>query len=454
MKVVKLETNNYQILRAISITPEGNIVTIGGKNEQGKTSILDAIWVALAGRSAAPPVPIRQGEEECRIRLDLGEIIITRKFTKKEGAPNGYTDSVRVENSEGLRYPSPQKMLDDLLGAIGFDPFAFTLLKPEKQAEALLQLVPLPVDLEEHARFDASDYARRTDVNRDAERLKARIDGIPLEEDLPAALDREKIANDLATAAEANSAIREQERARAIEDHRVEEIDYEIGELEKKIAALRTERAGLEERIEQREPLPALVNAEELRAQLGEADEIQRRRDQQARRAELVAEHAGLVEQSEGFTRAMAERKAAREKALASARMPIEGLGFALADNGKPVVTFKGLPFSQASKAAKIRASTAIAMAANPELRVLRILDGSLLDEDSMAILAELAEREDYQLWIEVVGSAGVGIVIEDGAIKGAPSADPEPDPKPEDKAKKKAPPKKPEAEAGPEKLL
>ena len=71
-----------------------------------------------------------------------------------------------------------------------------------------------------------------------------------------------------------------------------------------------------------------------------------------------------------------------------------------------------------------LRVSTAVGMASNPRLRVLRIMDGSLLDEDSMKLLAEMAEAEDFQLWVEVVGDGGVGIVMENGTIRGAPDAE------------------------------
>ena len=68
-----------------------------------------------------------------------------------------------------------------------------------------------------------------------------------------------------------------------------------------------------------------------------------------------------------------------------------------------------------------MRVSVAIAMAANPKLRVLRIKDGSLLDENSLALIADMASENDYQVWIERVDTTGkVGVVMEDGAIVGA----------------------------------
>ena len=55
----------------------------------------------------------------------------------------------------------------------------------------------------------------------------------------------------------------------------------------------------------------------------------------------------------------------------------------------------------------------------NAKLRVLRVRDGSLLDEDSMQILADMAIDADFQIWVErVIPSGQDGIAIEDGRVK------------------------------------
>jgi hypothetical protein len=98
---------------------------------------------------------------------------------------------------------------------------------------------------------------------------------------------------------------------------------------------------------------------------------------------------------------------------MAGKTMPIEGLSFA-----DDTVLYNGIPFGQCSSAEKLRVSLSMAMALNPELKVIRIMDGSLLDEDNLAIIREMAEAQDYQVWIECVASRpGMGIFIEDGEV-------------------------------------
>jgi hypothetical protein len=118
----------------------------------------------------------------------------------------------------------------------------------------------------------------------------------------------------------------------------------------------------------------------------------------------------------------MEAREQAKRDAIAAAEMPVGGLGF-----GSGEVLLNGLPFEQASDAEQLRASTAIAMAANPKLRVIRIRDGSLLDEGGLSLLADWAKERDYQVWIERVDTSGKhGIVLEDGHVKAARDAEAE----------------------------
>lgn len=107
---------------------------------------------------------------------------------------------------------------------------------------------------------------------------------------------------------------------------------------------------------------------------------------------------------------------AEKTAALANAKFPVAGLSFD--DNG---VTFNGLPFSQASAAEQLSVSVAIAAALNPKLRVMLVRDGSLMDDKSLALLGELAAKNDLQVWVERVGKGDeCSVIIEDGAVEGS----------------------------------
>ena len=54
LKVIRLTAENVKRLKAVEITPDQTMQIITGRNAQGKTSVLAALWLALGGGSAAP----------------------------------------------------------------------------------------------------------------------------------------------------------------------------------------------------------------------------------------------------------------------------------------------------------------------------------------------------------------------------------------------------------------
>ena len=139
MKIVSLETENVKRLKAVRIEPDGTMVVIGGRNAQGKSSVLDSIEMALGGKESAPREPIRRGEKSARVVLQLdGEygLKIVRKFTEKGS-------TLSIETADGMKPKSPQGLLDQLCNRIAFDPLQFVRQKPADQAATLRKLVGL-----------------------------------------------------------------------------------------------------------------------------------------------------------------------------------------------------------------------------------------------------------------------------------------------------------------------
>jgi len=72
----------------------------------------------------------------------------------------------------------------------------------------------------------------------------------------------------------------------------------------------------------------------------------------------------------------------------------------------------------QASDSERMRISTALAMALNPQLKVIYVKHGNDLDPDSLKALAEMTDQAGYQVWMETVSSdKRLGIHIEDGTV-------------------------------------
>lgn len=432
MKILNLISENVMRLHAVDITPQGDIVEVSGANANGKSSILNSIWFALAGTSNIPIEPIRKGAESARIRVDLGEIIVTRTF-KRQGEDK-FTTNVKVESAEGASYKSPQSMLDALFSGLTFDPLEFSRMKAKDQFDMLRAFVP-DVDFKAIEDMNRGDFEKRAEANRRMADAKAAAGLIVIPTDLPDdEADESALLDQMTSAAQHNLNIeRENERrvncAKGAETYRetavkkrseaathrklADDREAEAVELERKadedIASLAS--AG---------SLPKPIDVAQVRTQHAQAQAVNQRiraaaENRRKKTAlEKVASDAALA--SDEFTAKINARNKAKQEAIAAAKMPVEGLGF-----GDGFITLNGVPFDQGSDAERLRTSCAIAMKANSKLKVIRVRDGSLLDDQSMALLAEVAAENGVQIWIETVRAVtNAAIIIEDGRVKGA----------------------------------
>lgn len=408
LKVTNLRAENYKRLVAVDISPSGNVVTIAGRNAQGKTSVLDALWAALAGGEAsrATQQPIREGQDSAVVRLDLGEIIVTRRWTKDDAG------TLTVESADGARFSSPQKLLDEMLGRRAFDPLAFVRQSAREQVETLTAAVDLPFDPAELDRERRSIYEQRTAIGRAVGKLEGQLASYPdPDPSLPA--EEQSASALLAEAEEArarNARIDSAIRALEVQQSTVESAREALAEAQASLAAAEEQYAEAKRSLA---ALPERVDVSAIAERLDGLESLNARIRAEKAREVVAAELAKRKRERAAFTIKLDEIEKRKADALAAVRFPVPGLSF-----DEDGVTLNGIPFSQASAAEQLRVSVALAMASNPKLRVLRIMEGSLLDSESMQIIADLAAEHDYQVWVEVVDESGkVGVVIEDGQV-------------------------------------
>lgn len=407
LRIVELHIENVKRLSAFHYKPEGSTVVLGGKNAQGKSSVLDAIEMTLTGKLCQRPI---HGEEaKGKVVVDLGEIVVTRTFTKAGGG------TLTVAAANGAKFSSPQTLLDELYGKIAFDPLDFTRKKAPEQLNILREIVGINTAMIDSARAGA--FEERTDVNREVKRLEGVLSGFAQHENVPS--EELSAADLLAKIQEAS----EQNTTRANLIH-----SGQIAKMEAENLAARVARQEAELIASKEAHASAMTKLGDLRNQVAQVPEVKtdewtaqlenitatNKKIAENKRRATVAEDletkltaaADLTKKIETFD----ERK--RQK-LEAAQYPVKGLR--LTDEG---IEFNGQPFDQASAAEQLRVSVAIGIAANPRLRVMLVRDASLLDEDSMALMEQLAEEKDVQVWLEKVGTGdGCHVILEDGHI-------------------------------------
>lgn len=418
MKILELKSENVMNLKAVEIRPDGNMIFLTGKNEAGKSAILDSICMALAGKKIDQP--IRKGQNRAEVKIDLGRFIVRRIWTEKG-------ERLEITSPDGAVYKSPQSLLDQVLGAISFNPIEFAELSKSEagrrqQREILMKIAGLDFSAEDKTRADL--YDNRTLKNKELKnaqvlfaQLAEPVPGVPEKEhDIDGALGRVRIL--------------EAKREEYLEgEGQKSDIEDEIQEAEGNINSCRTEIKRLQGVIEKLEgeisqlkerkaaiKCPEPVPATELEALQNDIIRMNKE-NADIRAAQKYREMAGNVEklksELDDLTGAIEKTDLEKKQKIAKCAFPVEGLSV---DDEN--VLFGNVPFSQSSTGCRIRVSTAIAMALNPKLRVILLRDASLLDSDGLAEVMKMAADADYQLWIERVDESGtVGIYIEDGSI-------------------------------------
>lgn len=411
MRIISLAVENIKRISAAHITPDGALVEITGRNGQGKTSVLDAIWFALGGDKVVQEKPIRDGAEKGVITIDLGEYKVVRTFKAKEDG--SFTKAITVTNADGFKASNPQEILSGLVGNLTFDPLSFARMKGEDQVKALRSLVP-DFDFVANDKATKEAFEARTAVNRRVTQLKAQLASSSVPEDAPAEpVSLSALTTELQEALSHNSSIDRAERQRASHDDSIRETREEIAELKAKLAELEKQ---LEELLDvELGDLPERKDIAEIQQRIADSERLNglyaKRKAHEQIAKDLKAEEDAAAELT---TKVEAGRKAAAD-AVRAAQLPVDGLELT-----EDSILLNGQPFSQASDAEQLRASVAIAGAMNPKLKIIRVRDGSLLDPESMALLAGYAELHGLQVWVETVASGReAAIVIEDGYVAG-----------------------------------
>lgn len=420
LTVVELTAENIMRLTAVQIRPDSDqsVIEIAGANGSGKTSVLNAIWLALGGKDASKhvPVPIHVGADEGTITLDLGSFRVTRTFNHRNT-----TGKLTVTAPDGSRFTSPQTFLDEFLGKFTFDPLTFMRQKPNEQLATLLPLVELPFDLDVLDTQYKTRYQARTVIGNERDMLKGQLAGVPSPAD--DAPDTEVSITELLDAANearelvaSNNAARA-EALRARERHLGARAD--VRDLEERLVAARIVESDALTEAEMHDAwvadLPPDPDVHLFEDACREAETINTQVRAARQYRELAAKVQDAVERYEGETLELALIQGRKKNAIETAVMPLDGLSF---DDSQ--VLFNGLPIQQCSAAEQLRISMAIGMAMNPKIRVMCIPDGSLLDDTSRALVETMAAENGFQVFLEVVGSGdGTGFVIEDGQLAG-----------------------------------
>lgn len=438
VKISSLELSNVKRIRAVQITPtKDGLTVIGGRNAQGKSSVLDAIAWALGGNKLKPNNPNRDGgATPAKLHVELSNGIVVER--------RGKNGALYVRDANGGK--GTQKLLDEFLSALALDLRKFMAGSDKDKADALLQTLGIDREL---AALDARIQAvfdERRDAARIAKKDRAYADGLPRHEDAP---DEPVSMSELSAQL---MAAHEQNRKNRIKRSRVDEVKHDYDRAKSDQKELSDQIARLLEQVDQlREELKAvedkrntlgadllaaqaeagkLVDADtsEIERQILDVEGVNKKVNDNAAwaRAEEAAKASEAEQQR--LSSELDELRARRVALLDGAPLPLEGL----AVDGDGRMTYKGQVWSDMSSAEQLRVATAIVQATKPDCGFVLVDELEKFDSEQLADFGVWATERGLQVIGTRVGTDDAcTIIIEDGKVEGQDADEPvAPDPR------------------------
>lgn len=419
VKITALEAENVKRIKAVALTPSPTGLTlVGGNNNQGKTSVLDALAWALGGERFRPTAAQRDGAvapAHLKVTLSNG-VIVERK---------GKNASLTVTDPTGRR--SGQQLLNAFIEPLALDLPRFMEASDKEKADILLRIIGVGTELHIKDMEIKSLYDKRTFTGQLAAQKKHFAEELV---SYPEAPDEPVSASDLIRQQQEILARNgENQRKRNQLDKLIDEknqLNFTLRDLDEKIEDLKEEYeqtqakfTDLEKQIFQARKSAAQLQDEstaELEASIRDIEETNRKVRANLEKSRAEDEAAQYASEYDRLTESIQQKRADRMALLNGADLPLPGLSV---EDG--VLTYKGKHWRDMSGSDQLRVAAAIVRRLNPDCGFV------LLDKLEQMDMTTLQE---FSAWLEAEGLQAIAtrvstgsecqIIIEDGMVKDA----------------------------------
>lgn len=411
VKITSLELENVKRIRACTLTPnENGLTVIGGRNNQGKTSILDAIAWALGGERYRPSQPKRDGSViPPRLHLKLSNGIVVER--------SGKNSDLKVTDPEGRR--AGQQLLNDFVEQLALDLPKFLHSTDKEKATALLKVIGVEEKLVQLDRQESELYNDRLAIGRIADQKAKFAKEMPDYPNMPA----EPVSVTALIQAQQEILARNGENQR--KRHRRDELAAKEQLLAATAEQQRAQLAATEEALAQvrsdletarRDALDLLdESTEELEESIRGAEEINRKVRANLDKEKAETDAADYRRQYETLTGQIEHLRQEREQLLESSPLPLPGLSVE-----KGLLTYQGQQWDNLSGSDQLKVATAIVRAVKPQCGFVLVDKLEQMDLDTMREFSAWAESEGLQVIATRVSTGGeCSIIISDGYAEG-----------------------------------
>ena len=409
VKINSLEFENVKRIKAVALTPaQSGLTVIGGKNGQGKTSVLDTLAWVLGGESYKPSEATRQGSvipPDLKVELSNG-LIVERK---------GKNSTLKVTDPSGGK--GGQQILNQFVEQLAINLPKFLNQSSKEKANTLLKIIGVGDKLFELENKEKSINDQRTAIGRIADQKKKfatemiTYEGVPLEPLSAAELIKQQ--QEILAKNGENQRKRDNVYSLQAERNRLaEKVNTLAEELEKYTELLGKACEDFEIASKSAEQLQN-ESTEELEKNIIDIDTINTkiRANLEKEKAEIDAE--SYKKQYDTMSGQIEQLREEKMMLLKSANLPLSGLSV---ENGE--LTYNGFKWDAMSGADQLKVSTAIVRKLNPECGFVLLDKLEQMDTDTLNEFGKWLEAEGLQAIATRVSTGDeCSIIIEDGYV-------------------------------------
>lgn len=434
VKIMALEAENVKRIKAVALTPSPTGLTlVGGNNNQGKTSVLDALAWALGGDRFRPDAAQRDGAvapAHLKVKLSNG-VVVERK---------GKNASLTVTDPTGRR--SGQQLLNAFVEPLALDLPRFMEASDKEKADILLRIIGIGTELHTRDLEIKALYDKRTFTGQLAAQKKHFAEELISYPDAP---EEPVSASDLIRQQQKILARNgENQRKRNQLDKLIDEknqLNFTLRDLDEKIEDLKEEYeqtqakfTDLEKQIFQARKSAAQLQDEstaELEASIRDIEEINQKVRANLEKSRAEDEAARYASDYDKLTEAITRKRADRMALLNGADLPLPELSV---EDG--ALTYKGKHWRDMSGSDQLRVAAAIVRRLNPDCGFVLLDKLEQMDMTTLQEFSAWLEAEHLQaIATRVSTGSECQIIIEDGMVKDAETTLPPVTEKPQQKS-------------------
>lgn len=397
VKISEFQIENVKRIKAVDYEPsQSGLTVIGGRNNQGKTSVLDSIAWALGGDKFKPSKAQRDGSvipPYLKVTLSNG-IVVERK---------GKNSSLKVIDPSGNK--AGQQLLNDFVESFALNLPKFMESNSAEKAQTLLQIIGVGDALTELEREETSKYNQRHSVGLVADQKKKYAQEMIHYDDVPDEIisASELIKQQQQILLENAENQKKRDRLSSL-IKRKNELEIELAQVTSDLDIAQTDAKDLEDRstaeLEKSIENIDMLNAK-IRSNLDKEKAEEDARNFQRQYDELTAEIEDLRE--------------AKKKLLDNADLPLPELSVSEGE-----ITYKGMKWDNMSGSDQLKVATAIIRKLNPNCGFVLMDKLEQMDNETLSEFAQWLEKENLQVIATRVSTGDeCSLIIEDGYRKG-----------------------------------